>query len=358
MPPRSRFAVSLAAFLFAVLTVTLPAHEPGLSTGVIRLTPDAAFSQLTFAWQDAALLTPLDTNDDGELGADEIAAAREKLTEIAGRSLELRADDSPVTPSSFRSFVDETNNVHFEAEFPLRGPDTLSIFSPLIDRMPPNHRQYVVLYDETNAPLAEVLLSADEDVMDIDLHALFPPRTFNDFFKLGLEHIVTGYDHLLFLLGLLLVTTRFRTAAVIITSFTVAHSLTLALATFEVVNLDGAVVEPLIAASIVYVGAENLFFRESPKWRGWLTFAFGLVHGLGFAGLLKELGIGAAGGVAVPLLSFNLGVEAGQLAIAAIALPVLFALRRWPAYAKWGAPAGSVLVALLGLWWLIERTLL
>jgi len=348
--------------LLAVVLAWVPfarAHEPGLSTGVIRLTRDAAFSQLTFAWRDAAVLTPLDTNDDGELSAAEIAAGLPELNAIAGRSLELRADDEPVSPSTFRSFVDETNNVHFEAEFPLRGPDTLSIFSPLIDRMPPNHRQFVVLLDETNAPLAEVLLSADEDVIDIDLHALFPPTTFSDFFKLGLEHIITGYDHLLFLFGLLLVTTRFRTAAVIITSFTVAHSLTLALATFDVVDLDGGIVEPLIAASIVYVGVENLYFRESPKWRGWLTFAFGLVHGLGFAGLLKDIGIGAAaGGVAVPLLSFNLGVETGQLAIAAVVLPLLFALRRWPVFAKWGAPTGSVLVALLGLWWLIERTLL
>jgi hydrogenase/urease accessory protein HupE len=356
---RWRPAIRFIPLLLALLAMVLPtaAHEPGLSTGVIRLTPDTAFSQLTFAWRDVHVLTPLDANDDGELTTNELAAAKAKLDELAATSLEIRADETLLKVGTFRAFVDETNNVHFETEFPLRAPDRLTIFSPLIDQMPRGHRQFVILQDETTAPLAEVLLSAEQDVIEMDLHALFPPTTFTDFFKLGLEHIITGYDHLLFLFGLLLVTMRFRTAAIIITCFTLAHSLTLALATLDIVNLRSRVVEPLIAVTIICVGVENLFFRDGPKWRWALTFGFGLIHGLGFASILKELGVSSGTtGITVPLLSFNLGVEAGQLAIAVVALPILFALRRWQPFARWGVIAGSLLVALLGLWWFWERT--
>src|SRR5207248_3078790 len=120
--------------------------------------------------------------------------------------------------------------------------------------------------------------------------------------------IWTGCDHLCFLFGLLVVGGRFLSSAKIITSFTVAHSLTLALATFNVVSLPSRIVEPLIAASIVYVGVENLFRRDLDK-RWLLAFGFGLVHGLGFASALREAGIGAdnGAGVVVPLVSFNLG---------------------------------------------------
>jgi hypothetical protein len=118
------------------------------------------------------------------------------------------------------------------------------------------------------------------------------------------------------LLALLLAGAAFREVAKIITAFTAAHSLTLALATFNVVQLSPAMVEPLIAVSIVYVGIENLVRHQlSRRWL--LTFAFGLIHGLGFASVLRELGIGAQAGQALmPLLSFNLGVEIGQLIVA------------------------------------------
>ena len=136
-----------------------------------------------------------------------------------------------------------------------------------------------------------------------------------------------------------------------------AHSLTLALATFDLVRIPPGVVEPLIAASILYVGLENLL-RRDPKHRSLLTFGFGLVHGLGFASVLRELGIGAGGGASVmPLLAFNLGVEAGQISVAALVLPLI-----WRAHLLRGgsprfATACSALVALAGAFWLWERTL-
>jgi hydrogenase/urease accessory protein HupE len=181
---------------------------------------------------------------------------------------------------------------------------------------------------------------------------------FWEFLVLGIRHIWTGYDHLLFLAGLLIVCRRLRVIVGIITAFTVAHSLTLGLAATNMVNLPNRMVEPLIAASILFVGAENLIRRGAePKGRWAVAFAFGLVHGFGFASVLRELGLGSNGrGIALPLFSFNLGVEVGQITIAAIALPVVWQLRKSPGFIRRGVPIISAAVAATGLYWLLERT--
>ncbi|MEO5712741.1 MAG: HupE/UreJ family protein [Luteolibacter sp.] len=176
------------------------------------------------------------------------------------------------------------------------------------------------------------------------------------FFQLGIKHILTGYDHLLFLLALLIGCRRLRPMLLIITAFTLAHSITLALATFDIVNLPSRWVESFIALSIIYVGLENFSRNLSVKRRAGLTFLFGLVHGLGFAGLLKSIGLGAGGqSVLAPLLAFNLGVEAGQLAVVALVLPVLFYARRQPGFGRFGIPALSTIVVLLGCYWFVQR---
>ena len=182
--------------------------------------------------------------------------------------------------------------------------------------------------------------------------------TFWGFLRLGVEHIWTGYDHLLFLFALLVVCRSFRAIVAIITCFTLAHSLTLALATLNVVNLPSRFVEAAIAASIVFVGLENLVRRgEEPKGRWALTFAFGLIHGFGFASVLRELGVGQGGqGLVMPLFTFNLGVEIGQVAVAAIVLPVVWRLRKNEKFLRRGVPALSAVVAAAGLYWLLERT--
>ncbi|GAB1488872.1 hypothetical protein MASR2M8_13200 [Opitutaceae bacterium] len=185
------------------------------------------------------------------------------------------------------------------------------------------------------------------------------PETFQTFLKLGVEHIITGYDHLLFLAALLIVSRRWQDIVAVVTSFTVAHSITLALASLDIVSLPGSVVEPLIAASIVWVGIENIWRRGEPKARWVAVFAFGLLHGFGFAGVLRELGLGSDGqGLALPLFSFNLGVELGQIALVMLAMPFLHWARKSPQYDRRAQPVLSGLVALMGLYWLIERTLL
>lgn len=189
--------------------------------------------------------------------------------------------------------------------------------------------------------------------------AITTGTSFGPFFQLGIGHIFTGYDHLLFLLGLLLVCARWQTLLTIITCFTIGHSLTLVLATLGLVNIPARVTEPLIALTIFCVGVENIWRRgHEPAGRWAVTLLFGLIHGFGFATVLRDLGVGTEGrSLAVPLFAFNLGVEVGQLAFAAVICPLLWWARRFPGFVRHGIPFLSLIVTLAGLYWLVERLL-
>lgn len=181
-------------------------------------------------------------------------------------------------------------------------------------------------------------------------------RGAGSFFPLGIEHILTGYDHLLFLVALILRGGNLIQLLKIITAFTVAHSITLGLAALDVVALPGVFVESVIALSIAYVALENLFpkFAISRRWT--VSFLFGLVHGFGFSSVLREIGLPKEN-LVLALLNFNLGVEAGQAAVAVILVPILFGLRRYDWEPK--AVSGlSVLILVAGLWWFVERAIL
>jgi hydrogenase/urease accessory protein HupE len=172
---------------------------------------------------------------------------------------------------------------------------------------------------------------------------------------LGVEHIWTGYDHLAFLFALLLAATGVRQMLTVVTGFTVAHSITLALAATGVFTLPPRVVEPAIAASIVLVGLENLW-KPPPERRIVVTFLLGLVHGFGFAGMLAELGL-PSHALGLALFSFNLGVELGQAAVVLVALPLLLVAARHPVFRDRAVPSLSLAIAAAGAWWLFERLL-
>ncbi|MGG3466071.1 HupE/UreJ family protein [Neobacillus pocheonensis] len=176
--------------------------------------------------------------------------------------------------------------------------------------------------------------------------------TAGQFIQLGLEHILTGYDHMLFLIALLLVKIKFRSMAAVVTSFTLAHSITLILAALDIVSLESRFVEATIALTIVYVALENLWSRaHGHRWA--LTFAFGLIHGFGFAGVLQEIGL-PKNHELTALLSFNLGVELGQLLIVVCIYPLLKKVgnsRWWPRAVQ----IGSILVGLAGAYWFVTR---
>jgi hypothetical protein len=180
-------------------------------------------------------------------------------------------------------------------------------------------------------------------------------RGVGSFFALGIEHILTGYDHLLFLLALILRGGNLWALFKIITAFTIAHSITLALAALNIVLLPEQLVEATIALSIAYVAAENLFLRNAISHRWAVSFLFGLVYGFGFSNVLRELGLPKEG-LLWALLNFNLGVEAGQAMAVLVAVPILVYLRRF----KWEprlALALSVVVLAVGLALFVERAL-
>ena len=174
----------------------------------------------------------------------------------------------------------------------------------------------------------------------------------------GIHHIFTGPDHILFIVGLLLLGGGLGRVLRVATAFTVAHSITLAIAALGLVHVSGRIVEPLIALSIVYVGFENLRRRGAEAdWRMRVAFAFGLVHGFGFASVLQEFRLPREA-LAASLLGFNLGVEVGQAWIVLSVMPVLGALRRWaPRLAPVAVAACSWGIILAGGWWFFQRVL-
>lgn len=179
---------------------------------------------------------------------------------------------------------------------------------------------------------------------------------------IGVGHILpAGRDHILFVLALFLTSIRSRALVLQISAFTVAHTVTLALAASGVITPSPAIVEPLIALTIGLVAFENLFFRDMPKWRPAVVFGFGLVHGLGFAGFFGELGL-PAGQFWSALIGFNLGVELGQLTVLAMATVLGLMMRRilddqagTRQYRQFVVLPGSAIIGLIGFWWTFER---
>lgn len=180
--------------------------------------------------------------------------------------------------------------------------------------------------------------------------------------SIGMRHILPdGLDHILFVLAIFLASVRFRALLIQVSAFTVAHTATLALAASGVITPSPAIVEPLIALTIGFVAFENLFFKDMTKWRPAVVFGFGLVHGMGFAGFFGELGL-PPGQFWSALISFNVGVEIGQLAVIVAAAALGLVLRRFlddptgaRQYRQFVVLPGSALIGCVGFWWLVER---
>lgn len=173
------------------------------------------------------------------------------------------------------------------------------------------------------------------------------------FIRLGFEHVLIGYDHIAFIIGIHLVVRNLRDILKIVTSFTIAHSITLTLATLGIIELPSAFVEAAIAATILYIGMENIIKKEwRRRWQ--ITFGLGLIHGLGFSSVLREIGIPKQ--FLIPdLIGFNIGVEAGQLTIVAILVPLLLALSKRPKLNDAVIYVGSICISIAGLVWFLER---
>ena len=360
---------SLSLMFFAsVLINEAQAHPPGLSSMDVTINSTDLLIKVTFSTQDIEAIVPMDFDRDAEVTAEELTQAKPKIADLVDAKLEVIIDDKISHPiESWRVEFDNQNNAHVELIYRAHPEENLKIDSLLLKMFADGHQQFVTLRKDSGEVLAEKMLKKDDASLSLDLNIDRKPQAtpvttwsaFADFFRLGIEHILTGYDHLLFLFALLAVTHNFWPALKIITFFTIAHSITLALAGLELFELPSSIVEPLIAATIVYVSLENMIQGEQVSDRHWLTFSFGLIHGFGFAGVLKEMEISTgSSGILMPLFSFNLGIESGQIAVTAVVLPIIWSINNSSPQANRILSSCSALTALIGGYWFLERTFL
>lgn len=302
------------------------AHEPGLSYGTVS---HSELSQ-TFSTVEMAEL-----GDPDDLGA--------LLEGFAFARTTVSVDGQPCAtgPSLVAPVAEDGVRIHAPLDCPQGELWTYETgFLPDLD---PGHRHVLEAFGAPVGVLADATSRADFAPGQTGGHVA------GQYVLLGVEHIWTGVDHLAFLVALLLVARSGRQMLAIVTGFTVAHSVTLTLAALGLLAPPAALVEPLIALTVAYAGFENLW-RPGPRRRFAVTFALGLVHGFGFAGLLLELGL-PQGHLVTAILCFNGGVELGQLAVVAVLLPGLLWAARFPRWTRWGVPALSVLIGLAGLVW-------
>lgn len=291
------------------------------------------------------------------------AAPQQLPPELARRLLILRDGERPLPAHLLHAWTgnEETS---FVVTYPLAANQALSLsaryFDAVADIRPgsvavidADRRLITTLIVQRSTPMVFVPLTVIEAKALNDAHAL--RTTSGAWFMLGLEHILHGYDHLLFLCSLLLTMHKLSSMLGIITAFTLSHSITLALAALDVITIAPAVIEPMIAISIIVAAGLNFLQREVATERYAMAVGFGLIHGFGFAGGLREAGFEAGGNIVSALLPFNLGVECGQLAIAVLLLPMMMLTRRQSILSRYAAPVLNSLVITVSTYWLVQR---
>jgi hydrogenase/urease accessory protein HupE len=340
------------------------AHEAGLSRGDYQASGETVTATLIFAARDVVyVVRTLDANRDGALDAAELDAARVALDAAFAKRLSVRGDGA-ACPSALAEVAPlENDAVRMVVKATCAAtPKALQLDAGFLGVLPFGHRHLAHAVDEPPAGGArDAALTLSKRTFAIAPKSAeaakqappSAPRASGSFLAMGIEHIATGWDHLAFLLGLAVVGRRLRELAIVVTAFTLGHSLSLAVATLGLWVPSARIVEPLIAASIVFVGVENLL-RDEPSRRWRLTLPFGLVHGFGFASALREAAVPRAQ-LPWALVLFNLGVEIGQLVALAIAWPILARAAASPRFRTRGVRLISAAIALAGLVWLVQR---
>ena len=273
---------------------------------------------------------------------------------FAGR-LTVTANGVTLTPRwSSAEVVPDRQSLKLAVRYTLSAPAGTVLVRASMFPYDPQHQTFLNVYE--GSALTQAIL--DHGRSDFEYFAGTRQGAFavvQKFLPAGIHHILIGPDHLLFLVGLLLLGGTVRQLAVIVTSFTVAHSITLSLAALNIVSPPARIIEPAIALSIVYVGADNLLIRDGRDVRAWIAFAFGFIHGFGFANVLREMDLPPRA-LGWSLFSFNVGVEIGQLLVVGVVATALAALRaRSAAAGQKLAFAGSIVVMAAGAFWFVQR---
>ena len=278
------------------------------------------------------------------------------ISEILGPRLQIAVGDQVLTPVwSDPEVIRDRQSVKLFFRYELDGiPGRLDVTAELFP-YDPKHQTFVNVYEDGSL--------RTQAILDIG-----QPRTeyftgtwqgtgavIGKFVPQGVHHILIGPDHVLFLVGLLLLGGTLRQLLLVVTAFTLAHSITLSLAVLSLFNPPAHLIEPAIALSIVCVGADNLLVGDGRDMRAWIALGFGLIHGFGFASVLQAMALPPRD-IAWSLVSFNVGVELGQLAIVVVAAWLLASLRQWSSTAgRRLVVGGSVVVMAAGAFWFVER---
>lgn len=360
-----------AVLLLSLFSLVAHAHKPSDSYLTIHGDTPQLQGQWDIALRDLDYALGLDGNLDGNVEWGEVKAKHAEIVAYAFSHLKLAADGSAcptkVTDHKIDNHSDGTYAVIFFTAECAKLPEILEIDYTLFFDLDKEHKGLLNLQSDGKARSA--IFSDSERKQQFQLSKPSKWKQFVDYLVEGIWHIWIGLDHILFLLSLLLpavlvwasdkwqAADSFKGAFIevlkVVTAFTIAHSITLSLAALQIVNIPSWIAESAIAASVI-VAALNNVFPIFLRRRWVVAFLFGLIHGFGFANVLTELGLPQST-LLIALVGFNLGVEAGQVAIVAVFLPIAFAIRASWFYKKLILVAGSLLIAVIAAAWLVER---
>src|SRR5450755_576185 len=361
---------------FAVLWVLGCTVSQAHDTSRSYLSVDAAprDGHMTARWEvaviDLAVALPLDSDNDSRVVWGEVLAQEGAIESLVRSNVQFYDSAGPCSVDSHPLLVDSHGEqMYIVAPLTLvcnGEPGTLGVDYAFLRDIDGSHRMLVRMND---GPSARTLVVAPGVPREIGAAHASTVREFFRYLAEGAHHIWSGYDHLAFLLALLLPAVLLRggdswhpipslrkailETLKIVSAFTISHSITLGLAALGILRPPPVLIEVAIALSVAAAASFNLLRRWNLP-GAWLAFGFGFIHGFGFANALADLGLGR-GDIVVPLLGFNLGVELGQLVVVAAALPVLFILRARPAYTKYWLPSASSAIVVLGLYWAVVR---
>ncbi len=366
----------LLAFVLALLSFAAFAHKPSDSYLTLRGAEKSA--ELAVRWdialRDLDYVLELDRDGNGALTWGEVRTRADDITRYATAHLALSAGDKAcewrtAAPLQLDKHSDGTYAVlSLTASCGSLDRGVKMKYSLLFD-VDPSHRGLVNWAAPGSTTSQALVFGTDNAEQSLALQPQGAFQTLKQYLVDGMWHIWIGYDHILFLLSLLLPAVLIRMAGQwepapslkrsllevlkVVTAFTLAHSITLSLAALGVISLPSRIVESTIAASVVVAALNNL--RGTIEKKRWvMAFVFGLIHGFGFASVLADLGL-PQDALVLALVGFNLGVEVGQMAIVAVFVPIAFALRRTAFYRKGVLTWGSVAVAIIAAWWFIQR---
>jgi len=364
------FAVCLGV-VGLMLSMSVQGHIASNGFLVAEVRDTRVDGSIELAVRDVEVAIGVDANHDGKITWGELRASASALRQYLAQHLQF-ASDGRICTLAFGNLQvnDRVDGSYAWLPWSARCATSvrkLRVYYEMMQNVDPSHRGLLTL--TAGSVVQTAVLGGASSPLDFDVEHASALRTFAEYLRVGVWHILSGVDHLLFLVSLLLPAVLLRdhgrwepvpsarpaflSILKVVTAFTLAHSITLALAAFGIIRLPARLTESVIAASIIIAALNNLFPVVTER-RARIAFSFGLLHGFGFASVLADMGL-PEGARLLSLLAFNLGIECGQLAVVLLVMPLAYAMRQAAMYERLVLPLGSAAVAALASVWLVQR---